>query len=204
MSRRDLLFRLAVCLLFPLAVARDGFHLSPFVVLSAVACAQLMGGLIEHSRFVQVSAAIVAILALRIYFLFLPTELHAPDELAASLRPDARVLQHARPDDTVLFLPMSPDGYVSHDRRPGSFYSFFLPWQAGVPGAEDRLIADIEESEVAVIVLDQQTAVWEKYQFGEYAPRVHAHILSTYRPLDSRDPNRAHIFVREGASADPR
>jgi len=201
MSRRDILFRLAVCLLLPLAVARDGFHLSPFVVLAAVACSQLMGGVIERSRVVQATAVIVAILALRIYFLFLPTELDAPDELAASLRPDSRVLQHTGPDDAVLFLPMSPDGYLSDDRRPGSFYSFFLPWQAAVPGAEDRLIADIEQNEVAVIVLDQETAVWEKYQFGEYAPRVRDHILSTYHPVDSRDPKRARIFVREGVRA---
>lgn len=201
MSRRDVLFRLAVCLLFPLAVARDGFHLSPFVVLSAVACAQLIGGLIERSRLVQVSAAIVVILALRIYFLFLPTDLDAPDELAASLRPDARVLQHAAPDDAVLFLPISPDGYLSHDRRPGSFYTFFLPWQAAVPGAEERLIADIERNEVAVIVLDQEATVWEKYQFGAYAPRVHAHILDRYRPVDSRNRDQGRIFVREGVRA---
>jgi uncharacterized membrane protein YbaN (DUF454 family) len=196
MNRRDVLFRLGVCLLFPLAVARDGFHLSPFIALSSLACAQLMCGVVGRSRLVQAAAVTVMILALRIYFLFLPTELDAPDELAASLRPDSRVLQHASQDDTILFLPMSPDGYLTHDRRPGSFYTFFLPWQAEIPGAEDRLIADIERNQVAVIVMDQETAVWDKYQFSEYAPRVYAHILKTYRPLDSRDRHQARIFIR--------
>jgi hypothetical protein len=198
MSRRDVLFRLAVCLLVPLAVARDGFHLSPFIVLSAVACAQLIGGVIGRSRLVQAAAVVVAILALRIYFLFLPTELDAPDELAASLRQDELILAHAGPNDSVLFLPMAPDGYLSHDRAPGSFYSFFLPWQADVPGAEERLIADIERNPVAVIVLDQETEVWGTYRFDEYAPRVYAHIRETYRPLDSRNRDQARIFVREG------
>ena len=198
LSRRDVLFRLAVCLLVPLAVARDGFHLSPYVVLATVACVQLIGGVIGRSRLVQVAAIVVAILALRIYFLFLPTELDAPDELAASLRQDDLVLEHAGPNDAVLFLPMAPDGYLSHDRQPGSFYSFFLPWQADVPGAEDRLIADIERNQVAVIVLDQETKVWDTYKFAEYAPRVYAHIRETYRPLDSRNRDQARIFIRAG------
>jgi hypothetical protein len=195
--RRDVWFRAGVCLLFPIAVARDGFHLSPFIALASVSCAYLLGDTIRRSRLVQAVAVTVAILALRIYFLFLPTELDAPDELAASLQPDALVVANAGPDDTVLFLPMSPDGYVSNDRRPGSFYSFFLPWQADVPGAEDRLIADVEQNRVAVIVVDQESEVWDRYHFGDYAPRVLEHIKQAYRPLDSRDKDRARIFVRQ-------
>jgi hypothetical protein len=91
---------------------------------------------------------------------------------------------------------MSPDGYLAADRRPGSFYSFFLPWQADLPDAEDRLIADIEQNQVAVIVLDQETPVWAKYRFRDYAPHVYAHIMSTYRPADSSDRRQARVFVR--------
>jgi hypothetical protein len=47
-----------------------------------------------------------------------------------------------------------------------------------------------------VIVLDQETAVWEKYRFRDYAPRVYAHILSAYRPLDPRSRSAARVFVR--------
>jgi len=196
MNRREVLFRLSLCLLFPLTVARDGFHLAPFITLASLGCAQLMGGIVGRSRLVQAAAIMVAVLALRIYFLFLPTDLGAPDELAESLKPDSRVMQYARETDTILYLPMSPDGYLAADRRPGSFYSFFLPWEADVPGAEDRVIADIERNHIAVIVMDQETAVWGKYRLHDYAPRLSAHILTTYRPVDSGDPHQARIFVR--------
>lgn len=33
--------------------------------------------------------------------------------------------------------------------------------------------------------------------FAYYAPRVLEHIRQTYRPLDSRDKERARIFVRQ-------
>jgi hypothetical protein len=196
-NRREVIFRLALCLVLPVCVARDGFHLAPFITLASFGAAQLMTGVVWPSRLVQASAIVVAVLALRIYFFFLPTEMTAPDELARSLQPDARVLEHASPDDTILYLPMSPDGYLANDRRPGSFYAFFLPWEADLPGAEDQLIADIERNQVAVIVLDQETPVWDKYPFREYAPRVYDHILSTYHPVDSSDKHEARIFVRE-------
>jgi hypothetical protein len=194
--RGEVALRAALCLLLPLAVARDGFHLAPFITLASVGSAQLMHGMIERSRLVQAGAILVAVLALRLYFFFLPTDLDAPDELAASLKPDALVLQHAAPNQTVLYLPMAPGGYLATDRRPGSFYAFFLPWQADLPDAEDRLIADIERNQVPVIVLDQETAVWEKYRFRDYAPHVYAHIMSAYRPLDARDSRQARVFVR--------
>jgi hypothetical protein len=195
-ARREIVLRLALGLLLPLCVARDGFHLAPFVTLASLGAVQLMPGLLQRSRLVQAGAILAVVLALRIYFFFLPTDLNAPDELAQSLEPDAQVVQHAQPSDTILYLPMSPDGYLGADRRPGSFYSFFLPWEADVPGAQDRLIADIEQNQVKVIVLDQETPVWEKYRFRDYAPQVYAHIMSSYRPVDSSDRKQARIFVR--------
>jgi len=194
--RGEVALRVALCLLLPLAVARDGFHLAPFVTLASVGSAQLMQGMLGRSRAVQAGAVLVAVLALRIYFFFLPMDLAAPDELARSLKPDAPVLQHTAPDQTVLYLPIAPGGYLATDRLPGSFYSFFLPWQADLPDAQDRLIADIERNRVAAIVLDPDTAVWEKYRFRDYAPRVYAHILSAYRPLDARSRDEARVFVR--------
>jgi len=195
-GRREVVLRLALVLLLPLCVARDGFHLAPFITLASLGAVQLMPRLLERSRLVQAGAIIVAVLALRIYFFFLPSDLNAPDELAQSLEPESQVLQYAQPSDTILYLPLSPDGYLAADRRPGSFYAFFLPWQADLPGAEDRLIADIEQQQVKVIVLDQETPVWEKYRFREYAPRVYAHIMSAYRPVDSGNRKQARIFVR--------
>jgi hypothetical protein len=197
MNRRELLLRVALVLLFPLTVARDGFHLAPFITLASLGCAQLMWGRVGRSRLVQAGGVIVAVLALRIYFLFLPTDLGAPDDLAASLESDSRVMRYADPNDTILYLPMSPDGYLANNRRPGSFYSFFLPWEGDIPGAEDRLIADIERNHVAVIVMDQDAAVWEKYRLRDYAPRLTAYVLEAYRPIDSGDPRQARIFVRD-------
>jgi hypothetical protein len=195
--RREIAFRLALVLLLPICVARDGFHLAPFITLASVGAVQLMAGrLIATSRLVQVGAIVVLVLALRIYFFFLPTDLDAPDELAKSLEPDTLVLQHAAPTDSVLYLPMSPDGYLASDRRPGSFYSFFLPWEADLPDAQARLIADIEQNHVAVIVLDQETPVWDKYRFKDYAPDVYAHIMRAYRPVDTGDRRQARVFVR--------
>jgi hypothetical protein len=196
LNRREVVFRLALCLLLPLCVARDGFHLAPFVTLASLGAVQLLPGIVGRSRVVQVGTVVVVVLALRIYFFFLPTDLDAPDELARSLRPDSLVLQHATRDRSILYLPMAPDGYLANDRRPGSFYAFFLPWQADLPGAEDRLIADIERNKVAVIVLDQETPVWDKYRFREYAPRIYDHILAAYRPVDSSDKRQARVFVR--------
>src|SRR5262249_15031155 len=112
-GRRERMFRLALGLLLPICVARDGFHLAPFVTLASLGAVQLLPGLIERSRVAQAGAVIVVVLALRIYFSFLPTDLDAPDELAQSLKPEAQVLQYAQPNDAVLFLPLAPDGYLA-------------------------------------------------------------------------------------------
>jgi hypothetical protein len=95
-----------------------------------------------------------------------------------------------------LYLPIAPQGYLGDARRPGSFYTYFLPWIADVPGAQERLIEDIERQQVAVIVLEQESQVWDRYKFSSYAPKVYAHMLSNYRPVDSNDKKKARIFVR--------
>ena len=188
--------RVAVCILLPLTVAREGFHLAPFVVLASFACAQLSSVIGRQSRLVQAVVATVAVVAVRIYFFYLPTDLGAPAELARSLEPEARIARLLTPGDTVLYLPIAPQGYLALDRQPGSFYPYFLPWQAALPGAEDRVISDIEQRQVAVIVLDQDTEIWGKYRLGEYAPRLVAQIMATYHPVDGGDRRKARIFVR--------
>jgi hypothetical protein len=196
-------FRLAVALLVPLAVAREGFHASPFIVLAGFACAQLLPSFGGQPVAVRAAAVAALVVALRMHLLFVTPGEGAREDLAASLRPEPRVLEHATPGDAVLFLPITPHGYLAHDRRPGSFYAFFLPWQADVPGAEDRVIADLERDRVAVVVLDQEAAVWGKHRLRDYAPRLHAHILATYSPVDSGDRRRARIFVRKAAAPEP-
>ena len=197
-ARGDRLFRLAACLLLPLAVARDGFHLSPFLPLASFTCAYLLSNRVEWSGAARLGGVLVLVLALRVYFFSLPLQWDRADDLAQSLQPDPRVTALAGPEDTVLYLPIAPHGYLAQDRRPGSFYTFFLPWQADVPGAEDRVIADIEANRVAVIFMDQDTQIWGKYRLREYAPRLHGHILNNFRPVDHRDPRRARIFARSG------
>jgi hypothetical protein len=199
-ARKERLFRLGVCLLLPLAVARDGFHLSPFVVLTSFACAHLLSAVPARSRLVQGMVVVLAVIAVRIYFFYLPIERNAPDELAQSMEPESHIVRTLAPDDTVLYLPIAPQGYLALDRRPGSFYSFFLPWQAAVPGAEDRLIADIEQHQVAVVVLDQDAQVWDKYRLSDYAPRLVAHIMANYHPLDGGDRRKARIFIRNDST----
>jgi hypothetical protein len=194
--RGESFFRLALVALLPICVARDGFHLAPFVTLASFGAAQLLPGLLERSRLAQAGAAIAVVLALRLYFFALPTDLAATDELATSLEPDALVQKYAPPGAPILYLPMSPDGYLAADRPPGSFYSFFLPWEAEIPGAEERVIADIEARQVPVIVLDQETPVWDKYKFRDYAPKLYTHITRTYRPQDDADARKARVFVR--------
>ena len=200
LARGDRLVRLGACLVLPLAVARDGFHLSPFIALACFVCALLLPSVAARAGAVRLGGLLVAVLALRVYFFHLPLELDAPDALADSLRPDPQVARRAGPDDAVLYLPIAPHGYLAQDRRPGSFYTFFLPWQADVAGAEDRIIADIVANRVAVIFMDQDTQIWGKYRLREYAPRLHEHILRTYRPVDNRDPRRARVFARDGQS----
>jgi hypothetical protein len=194
--RGEVFFRLALVALLPICVARDGFHLAPFVTLASFGAAQLLPGLLGRSRLAQAGAAITVVLALRLYFFALPPDLAATDELAKSLKPDAAVLKHAPPGSSILYLPLSPDGYLAADRQPGSFYSFFLPWEAEIPGAEERVIEDIEARQVPVIVLDQETPVWDKYRFRDYAPKLYAYILRAYRPRDDADARKARVFVR--------
>jgi len=197
--RNERLFRLGVLLLVPLAVSRDGFHLSPYIALALFACAQLLSPTIWRSGRLQLVAVAVVLVAVRVYFFFLPTDLHAPSELAASLQSEKQIVRYAAPEAAVLFLPIAPHGYLADDRRPGSFFTYFLPWQADLPGAQERLIADIDANEVAVIVLDQETLLWDKYRLRDYAPLVLAHIQANYHPVDSQDRRKARFFVRGAA-----
>jgi hypothetical protein len=195
-ARKETLFRLGVCLLVPLTVAREGFHLAPFIAAATFACAQLVPVAAGRSTLIRGIVIAMAVIAVRIYFFYLPIQQDAPDELAESMQPESRIVRSLGPDDTMLYLPIAPQGYLAHDRRPGSFYTYFLPWQADVPGAEDRLIADIEQNQVAVIVIDPDAEIWDKYRLTDYAPRLMAHIMGTYRPLDGGDKHKARIFVR--------
>ena len=195
--RKERLFRLALALVVPLAVSRDGFHLSPFIVLACFGCVQLLPPALWRSGRLQIVAMMLVLVALRIYFFYLPTEPNQPSALAESLQPEASVQRVTTSSDRVLYLPIAPQGYLAEDREPGSFYTSFLPWYADRAGAEDRTIADIERNRVKVIALDQETRIWDTYRFSEYAPRVYAHIMTNYRPLDGGDPRRARLFVRE-------
>jgi hypothetical protein len=194
--RQERLFRLGVLLLVPLAVSRDGFHLSPFVAVAAFGCAHLIGPVLWQRRAIAALGVAMLLVAVRIYFFVLPVELAAADQLTGSLEPEPLVQRHAPPGAAVLYLPIAPQGYLADERRPGSFYTYFLPWIADVPGAQERLIADIEQQQVAVIVLDQESLVWGKYRFSSYAPKVLAHIQAHYRPADTNDRKKARIFVR--------
>lgn len=194
--REDRLFRLGAILMLPLALSRDGFHLSPFVVLASFGCVQLLAPGIRRSGKLQLVAVVLVVLALRVYFFFLPERLDVSSELAKSMERDRQVQTNTKPADTVLYLPISPHGYLAENRWPGSFYTSFLPWEAAIPGAEDRIIADIERNKVAMIVLDQETAIWGTYRIREYAPRLYAHIMSAYRPIDGGDRRRARYFIR--------
>jgi hypothetical protein len=194
--RNERPFRLGVLLLVPLAVSRDGFHLSPYIALALFACAHLLRPTVWRSGRLQLLAVAVVLVAVRVYFFFLPTDLHVASELAASLQSEKQLVRYAAPDATVLFLPIAPQGYLADDRRPGSFFTYFLPWQADIPGAQERLIADIEANEGAVIVLDQETLLWDKYRLRDYAPLVLAHIQANYHPVDTQDRRKARFFVR--------
>jgi hypothetical protein len=59
------------------------------------------------------------------------------------------------------------------------------------------MIGDIEANRVSVIVIDQEAAVWGRYRFRDYAPRVYAHVTANFRPVDSSDRRRAKIFARD-------
>jgi hypothetical protein len=185
-----------VLLLVPLAVARDGFHLAPFVALACFGCVQLLPSAGWRNGRAQILGVAVVLIALRIYFFYLPVHPGEESELTESMHPAAPVQRASSPDDAILYLPIAPQGYLADDRRPGSFYTSFLPWQADLPGAEERLIADIEQNRVKVIVVDQEALIWDKYRLSEYAPRLFAHIMATYRPLDGGDRKRARLFVR--------
>ena len=195
-TRKERFFRLGVGLLVPLTVAREGFHLAPFVVLASFGCVHLLPVFAGRSRLVQGTLLAIGVIAVRLYFFHLPVELDPPDRLAQSMEPETRILRNLAPDDTIVFLPIAPQGYLSSDHRPGSFHTFFLPWQAALPGAEERIIADIEQNRVAVIVMEQESLVWDKYRLSEYAPRLVAHIMATYHPVDGGDRRKARIFVR--------
>jgi hypothetical protein len=195
-THKERLFRVGVCLLLPLTVAREGFHLAPFVVLASFACVHLLPSFAVRSTFVRYAPLVIVVLAVRIYFFYLPLERNASDELAQSMQPEARVVRSLGPDDTMLYLPIAPQGYLAHDRHPGSFYTHVLPWHADLPGAQEQIIADIERNRVAVIVMDQDALIWDKHRLSEYAPALVAHIMAAYHPLDGGDRRRARIFVR--------
>ena len=196
-ARGEATFKALSCLLMPLTIVRgDGFHLSPFIVLSTYAVSHLAGAATPE-RLARALPILLAVLALRIYFLFLPVRLEGDDGLAKSLAPDPAILAATAEDEAVLFLPASIDGYLAHRRMPGSFFYFFLPWQAEIPGAQERIIGDIEANQVAVVFIDQDTAVWGRHRFRDYAPNVYAHVTANFRPLDSTDRRRAKLFVRD-------
>ncbi len=199
-SKGDTTFKALVCLLLPLTVIRgDGFHLSPFIVLATYVVAQLASAL-PSERLAKAGLILLATVALRIYFLFLPLRLD-DDPLANSLAPDRAILAASSTHDPVLFFPASIDGYLAHERMPGSFYYFFLPWQAEIPGSQERLIDDIEANDVRLVFIDQEAQVWGRYRFRDYAPKIHAHVTANFRPLDSNDRRRARIFVRDASVA---
>jgi uncharacterized membrane protein YbaN (DUF454 family) len=194
--RDEKVFRLGVVLLVPLAVARDGFHLGPFVALACFGCVQLAPSIVARRGRVQLLVGLIAVAALRIYFFALPVEPAEGNELARSLEPDVQVRKSSAPGDAILYLPIAPQGYLADDRRPGSFYTSFLPWMAEQPGGEDRIIADIEQNRVATIVLDQETLIWDSYRLSTYAPRLYSYIMTAYRPYDGNDRRKARVFVR--------
>ena len=180
--RQERLFRLGVLLIVPLAVSRDGFHLSPFVAVATFGCAHLIGPVMRWRPAIIALGVATLLVAVRVYFFALPVDLAEANELTPSLEPEPLVQRFASPDAAVLYLPIAPQGYLGDARRPGSFYTYFLPWIADVPGAQERLIADIEQQQVAVIVLEQESQVWDRYKFSSYAPKVNAHILSNASP----------------------
>jgi hypothetical protein len=196
-STGETTFKILSCLLMPITIIRgDGFHLSPFIVLATYVVSHLTT-VSTHRRLARASMILLAALALRIYFLFLPVQLDADAGLAKSLAPDPAILAAAAEDDAVLFFPASIDGYLAHGRMPAGFFYFFLPWQAEIPGAQETIIDDIEANRVAVVFIDQEAAVWGRYRFRDYAPRVYAHVTANFRPVDSSDRRRAKIFVRD-------
>jgi hypothetical protein len=182
--------------MMPLALSRDGFHLSPFVALAAFGCAQLLPPLLPRSGRLQLATVVLVALALRIYFFHLPPRLDVESELARSMASDRQIQTNTAPTDKILFLPISPHGYLAENRRPGSFHTSFLPWEAAIPGAEDRIIAEIEQNRVTMIVLEQDALIWDTYRLREYAPKLYAHIMAAYRPLDGGNRQRARYFVR--------
>ncbi|MGE3272831.1 MAG: hypothetical protein AB7P40_29105, partial [Chloroflexota bacterium] len=197
LRREERLYRLALCLLLPLTVSRDGFHLSPYAALAAFGSIQLVQPrMLRRWTLPGVLSVAVLLVALRVYFFALPVDLGEADKLAESMKPNSQVQRSSQPGDAVLYLPIAPQGYLADERRPGSFYTYFLPWVADIPGAQDRLIADIEAQRVAVIVLDQESMIWDRYRFSEYAPRVFAHIMANYKPADTGDRRKARVFVR--------
>jgi hypothetical protein len=199
-SKGEATFKALACLVLPLTVVRgDGFHLSPFIVLATYVVSHL-ASVATHERLARACLILLAVLALRIYFLFLPPRLDADDALARSLAPDPAVLAAAG-DDPVLFFPASIDGYLAHGRMPGSFFYFFLPWQAEIPGGQERIIDDIEANGVSMVSIDQEAQVWGRYRFRDYAPLVYAHVTANFRPVDSSDRRRARIFVRDAPVA---
>ncbi len=64
------------------------------------------------------------------------------------------VTEHTNKDDSMLIYPLRPELYVASNRNPGSYYYFYLPWVADMPGTQAQIISDIKNNRVKIVIME--------------------------------------------------
>ena len=95
--------------------------------------------------------------------------------------------------DKIWAAPLNPIIYFNLRREPANKNIFYLPWQAAVPGENERVIADLENGKVKVIFADLESSVWG-FKFKDYAKPVYDYIKQNY---DKAPEYGSNVYIRK-------
>jgi hypothetical protein len=172
----------------------------PFVALALFAITMLLrSGSARRWRLVRVGYAVwLLAFAAWTYAWFAPSDRSDYFSLQInrlSSGSDRYLQQFTDPGEKVLFYSYDPLAYLTGDRQPGSFYYFFFPWQAELPGVQERIIRDIEDNGVKLVAFDTHDR-----GLLQYGAKVYEHLGSHFKVVDGWDEGEGRIFVRRGGS----
>ena len=82
-------------------------------------------------------------------------------------------------EDKIWAMPLEPRVYYAYKREPANKNIFYLPWQAIVPGNNEKVIEDLENKKVKLIIFYKDIDIWG-YHVKSYAKPVYEYIIKNY------------------------
>jgi hypothetical protein len=110
---------------------------------------------------------------------------------------DGYIRKYSSYGDKILIYPQDIGGYLINKRDPGSFYYFYLPWLADIPGSSDRIINEIVDNNVKIVIYDPGAIILNSYSMA-YAKQLHVYLLNHFkRFMIYGRYNVTEIFIKE-------